>query len=428
MLPFAPDSAYGRPDELKALIDAAHERGLMVFLDVVYNHFGPEGNYLHRIAPQFFSGEQTPWGVAIDYTRPEVRAFAIENAIYWLRITGLTGYASTQFTRLPRPARRICCTISVSKPANWRSKPDGTSILCLRMTIIARRCWIRRSMCPTENIVRNGTTTIITHGMSCLRTSSRVTTRITTIPASGSRAVSAEGFVYQGEPSFHRGGQKRGEVSRQLAPLAFVNFLQNHDQIGNRAKGERLSALVTPAALEAALTILLLSPSPPLIFMGDEWGATEPFPFFCDFEGDLADAVRNGRKAEFSEAYATSGDDIPDPLAASTRDLATLDWTALTQSPHDKRLSLTRALLSVRKQQIMPLLPHIRQGGDARFDDGTLLVTWKAGERELILLANVSDQIRPCPAELPALGHVIWGDRPAARLAPWSVLFALGAR
>ena len=114
----------------------------------------------------------------------------------------------------------------------------------------------------------------------------------------------AEGFVYQGEPSPHRQNAPRGEPTAPLPATAFVNFLQNHDQIGNRALGERLSVLAQPAALEAALTVTLLSPAPPLMFMGDEWGAREPFPFFCDFTGELAEAVRDGRRKEFAEAYA----------------------------------------------------------------------------------------------------------------------------
>ncbi len=134
------------------------------------------------------------------------------------------------------------------------------------------------------------------------------------------------GFVYQGEASAHRGGRSRGEPSDALAPTAFVNFLQNHDQIGNRALGDRLESRADTGAIEAALAITLLAPMMPLLFMGEEWGSKVPFPFFCDFHGELAEAVRNGRRKEFADAYATYGDEIPDPLDPATARSAVLDW------------------------------------------------------------------------------------------------------
>ncbi len=135
----------------------------------------------------------------------------------------------------------------------------------------------------------------------------------------------SSGFVYQGEPSAFRGG-KRGEPSGHLAPAAFINFLQNHDQIGNRALGDRLESYADVRAIEAALAVLLLAPSIPMLFMGEEWGSKAPFPFFCDFGGDLADAVRKGRRVELAWAYAEYGDEVPDALDPSTRDSAVLDW------------------------------------------------------------------------------------------------------
>ena len=141
------------------------------------------------------------------------------------------------------------------------------------------------------------------------------------------RVLSA-GFAYQGEVSAHRQGRRRGEASGSLSPLGFVNFLQNHDQIGNRPLGDRLSVQADEAALTAALAMTLLAPMPPLLFMGEEWGSRQPFPFFCDFAGPLADAVRKGRREEFKVAYAEMGDEIPDPLAEETFRSAVLDWDA----------------------------------------------------------------------------------------------------
>jgi maltooligosyltrehalose trehalohydrolase len=428
VLPFAPDSVYGRPEDLKALIDAAHTRGLMVFLDVVYNHFGPEGNYLHRIAPQFFSSEQTPWGGAIDYTQPCVRTFMIENAVYWLRDYRFDGLRLDAVHAIATPGSPHMLH-DLSAAAGKIAAQTGRHIHLVLENDDNRAALLE----PLEDVPRGGYRAQWNddyhHAWHVLLTGERQDYyKDYENPGALVARSLAEGFVYQGEPSSHRSGQPRGEQSRHLPPSAFVNFLQNHDQIGNRARGERLSSLTTPAALEAALTILLLSPSPPLIYMGDEWGATEPFPFFCDFEGDLAEAVRNGRKAEFSEAYAESGDDVPDPLAQSTRDLARLDWSALSQRGPAKRLALTRKLLQTRKERIVPLLPHILHGGEARFDDGVLFVAWDAGGKRLCLLANISDRERPPPSGLPVWAGTIWGEPPASKLDPRSVFVALGER
>jgi maltooligosyltrehalose trehalohydrolase len=211
-----------------------------------------------------------------------------------------------------------------------------------------------------------------------------------------------------------------------LPPSAFVNFLQNHDQIGNRAMGERLSVLAKPQALDAAMTILLLSPAIPLLYMGEEWGATDPFPFFCDFEGDLANAVREGRKAEFAEAYAAPHLDLPDPLSDTTLDLAKLNWEALKQQVHADRLSQTRELLRLRKAHIVPLLSDMTGRGDAHFDDAILRVTWRAGAKDLHLLANLSDRDQPRPDNLPLWTEAVSGGEPPLRLPPWSVFVGIG--
>ncbi len=234
----------------------------------------------------------------------------------------------------------------------------------------------------------------------------------------------SEGFAYQGEPSPHRDCRKRGEPSAGLHRAAFVNFLQNHDQIGNRPIGERLSALVKPEKIEAALAVLLLQPSPPMLFMGEEWGATEPFPFFCDFKGELADAVRNGRKREFADAYAKHGGEIPDPLLQSTRDLAVLDWKALEQPEHAEKLAATRSLLAARKKFITPLLPAMVSAGDVTFEQELLVARWPAGDKVLMLLANLSDKPAPSPSG-STWGTPVWGGTPPGDLPPWSVYTAI---
>ena len=290
VLPFAPESSYGSPDALKSLIDAAHDNGLMIFLDVVYNHFGPDGNYLARYAPEMFRSDvNTPWGPAIDFRRKEVRRFFTDNALYWLieyRFDGLRFDAVHAITepdwldemaaevREQIPDRNIHLVLENDDntvrhlargfDAQWND--DGHHVLHLLLTGEQQGYYRDYADRPAERLAR------------CLK----------------------EGFVYQGEPSPHRGGKPRGTASANLPPTAFVLFLQNHDQVGNRAFGERLAALAEPLALNAAVALQLLCPQIPLLFMGEEIASTAPFVFFTDDNDELAEAVRKGRRREFA--------------------------------------------------------------------------------------------------------------------------------
>jgi malto-oligosyltrehalose trehalohydrolase len=204
----------------------------------------------------------------------------------------------------------------------------------------------------------------------------------------------AEGFVYQGEPVPSQGGLPRGEPSGQLPATAFVNFLQNHDQVGNRAFGERLGALVPDdARLRAVTMIVLLAPAPPLVFMGEEWCAPEPFTYFCDFEPDLAARVREGRKREFETFGEFSGaraPSIPDPTAVATFERVKLDRARLREARHREWHGFYRGLLQVRRDHVVPLLPSLG-AGQVRFCDGTAFgIDWSANDgRSLHLVANL---------------------------------------
>jgi malto-oligosyltrehalose trehalohydrolase len=425
VLPFAPDSSYGRPEDLKALIDAAHARGLMMFLDVVYNHFGPEGNYLGRIAPAFFSSEQTPWGGAIDYRVPEVRAYAIENALHWLRDYRFDGLRLDAVHAIVTPGEPDILN-QLSKAVGQLAAQSGRHIHLVLENDDNRSSLLAPAQDPPAGRYRAQWNDDYHHAWHVFLTEeSAGYYRDYKNAVDQIARTLAQGFAYQGEPSPHRQGKMRGEQSTGLPRAAFVNFLQNHDQIGNRPQGERLSVLAQSAALEAALAILLLQPSPPLMFMGEEWGATEPFPFFCDFAGDLAEAVRNGRKAEFSDAYTKSGADIPDPLSAETRAAAVLDWDAREQPPHAARLALTRSLLAARKRWIAPLLPSMTGAGEVTLQAGVLNARWPAGQKTLLLLANLSDSAKPKPKNL-AWGAPVWGESPPDELPPWLVYAAIG--
>jgi maltooligosyltrehalose trehalohydrolase len=235
------------------------------------------------------------------------------------------------------------------------------------------------------------------------------------------------GFVYQGEASAHRGGRLRGEPSGALDPTAFVNFLQNHDQIGNRALGDRLESNVSAEAIEAALAITLLAPAVPMLFMGEEWGSKAPFPFFCDFEGDLAEAVRKGRRREYAWAYTKYGDEVPDPLQPSTFQSAVLDWESRNMATGRKRLVLVQELLSIRRREIVPRLAGARFGGASVQDDGLLSAHWRMGDgATLRLQANLSDQA--IGRQIETAGTKIWGGDVGDSIAPWSVFWRIGER
>jgi maltooligosyltrehalose trehalohydrolase len=209
-----------------------------------------------------------------------------------------------------------------------------------------------------------------------------------------------------------------------LPPLAFVNFVQNHDQIGNRALGDRLAGSVEPMALEAALAVTLLAPTIPLLFMGEEWGSTRPFPFFCDFTGNLAEAVRSGRRREFAEAYERYGDDIPDPIEEATLRKARLDWQASTTGPGERRLALVRELLAVRHRRIIPRLVGTRFSGADAGPNGLLTARWRMGDGTILgLVANLSGHV--VTVTHPGVGTVIWGRELTGSLPPWTLNWRL---
>ena len=424
---YAPDSAYGRPEDLKLLVDEAHLRGLMVFLDVVYNHFGPEGNYLGRYAPSFFTDAQTPWGSAIDYRVPQVRAFAIENALYWLdeyRFDGLRLDAIHAIAELGE----IPMLNDLSLAAGQLAAETGRHIHLVLENDDNRVSLLDPVQDPPCGKYHAQWNDDYHHAWHVKLTAEKqgYYRDYQRAPLSDIARALCSGFVYQGEASEHRGGQLRGEASGSLPPTAFVNFLQNHDQIGNRAFGDRLESHAKPAAIEAGLAITLLAPAIPMLFMGEEWGSKVPFPFFCDFKGGLADAVRKGRRDEYAWAYATYGDDVPDPLSEATFRSAILDWETTGGSGHD-RLTLVRELLAIRRRHIVPRLAGTRFGEARVADDGTLNTNWHLGEdARLLLTANLSDRTIVAPSG-NIKGTAIWG-KPGDAMRPWSVIWRLETR
>src|SRR4051812_2729167 len=394
VLPYAPDSAYGRPEDLKALIDAAHKAGLMVFLDVVYNHFGPKGNYLSVYSPQFFTAKhKTPWGAAINFEHPVVRQYFVHNVLYWLEEYGFDGLRFDAVHAIIDPsARHILDEIRDSVP---RSKH----------LVLENDANQARFIGPGKyNAQWNDDSH---HGYHVLATgeSDGYYTSYSDQPARHLARCLAEGFAYQGEVSpFTR--EKRGEKSSHLPPSCFVDFLQNHDQVGNRAAGERLTQLAAPNVLKALSAIQLLAPSPPLVFMGEEWGCRQPFLFFCDFEGELGEAVRKGRREEFTRFKSFKGE-VPDPTAESTFKASTLDWSKADQV----WLAHYKNLLTLRQKHIVPL--EVGPGRYRMLGERAFEVTWG----KLKLIANCGDTSVTVD-DVPS-GAPLWSN--GAPGTPWSV-------
>ncbi|WP_426177767.1 malto-oligosyltrehalose trehalohydrolase [Pseudomonas sp. TWRC1-2] len=411
VLPYAPHSSYGSPEQLKQLIDSAHEHGLAVMLDVVYNHFGPDGNYLGQYAKGFFQEDvHTPWGAGIDFDRREVRDFFLDNALMWLleyRFDGLrldAVHAIDNPDFLKELAHRVRQQVDTGRhvwlvlenelnqasllkndfDAQWND--DFHNVLHVLLTGETDAYYSDFAKNPTEKLAR------------CL----------------------GEGFIYQGHTTRH--GHERGEPSGDLPPSAFVAFLQNHDQIGNRALGERLHQLCSPQALKAATTLLLLSPMIPLLFMGDEVNAEEPFLFFTDHHGELAEAVREGRRNEFADFAAFKDpqrrEHIPDPNALPT---FVQSAPAFTENQHAQ---FYRQLLSLRHQRIVPHLPGSVALGAQVLGQGAVSARWRLGNGSVL---QIDLNLGAEPLDHPAPPHLLF-ETPAgegAQLAPFSARVAL---
>ncbi|AZO82058.1 MULTISPECIES: malto-oligosyltrehalose trehalohydrolase [unclassified Bosea (in: a-proteobacteria)] len=376
VLQFAPAAAYGTSAELKSLIDRAHELGLSVLLDVVFNHFGPDGCYLHTLSPEFFkAGSQTPWGAGIAFDRPEVRAFYRACALQWLdefrfdglRFDAVHAIPSTEFLlELERDIRKALPTerhihlivenedndadLLVAYDAQWND--DFHHAVHVLLTGETRTYYGSFAPEPVRHLAR----------------------------------ILASGFAFQGEVTSSR-ARPRGKPSGHLAPTRFVNCLQNHDQIGNRLFGERLLVLADPNKVKVGAALLLLTPQIPMLFMGEEYGSRTPFYYFTDHNEELAQAVREGRKREFE--HEDHGGDLLalDPNAPETFEASRPE----AGEDAEEWLSLYRTLLEVRRDAVVPDLGDCRSLGAAPLGAHAVRASWRLGGRTLSLLANFSD-------------------------------------
>jgi malto-oligosyltrehalose trehalohydrolase len=407
VLPFAPAESYGTPQALRAMLDAAHGLGLMVFLDVVYNHFGPDGNYLPLYAKPFFRADApTPWGAAIDFRVPQVEAFFAENARHWLLEFGFDGlrfdavHAMRDEGRLDRLAGAL------------RREAGGRRIHLVLENEDNAASRLRHGFDAQWN-------DDIHHALHVLLTgeTGHYYRDFADAPAARLARALAEGFVYQGEASLCRKGAPRGEPSADLPPSAFVAFLQNHDQIGNRPFGERLTRLADPRALQAAMALLLLSPQIPMLFMGEEIGSRSPFLFFTDHVPALAQAVREGRAREFAAAADAAGGEHPDPNDPRSYAVSDPEADAPTRA---QWLALVRALLALRRGRIAPHIKGAASLGAEALGDKAVIARWRLGNgARLTLAANFG--AAPVATELPQAAP-LWGEAEQADLPAFATL------
>jgi maltooligosyltrehalose trehalohydrolase len=436
VLLFAPEASYGHPDDLKALVDGCHARGLAVFLDVVYNHFGPEGNYLHRYAPGFFTPRhRSLWGDGINYDGPGaeiVRSFMIHNALYWLEEFHLDGLRLDAVNAIVDDSAAHLLVELGRAVADGPGRERPVHLVLENGANEARYLERAADRRPLYQAQWNDDAHHALHVLLTGESGGYYEDYQPPLPHLG-RCLT-EGFAFQGERSGYRDGL-RGEPSGHLPPTSFVAFLQNHDQVGNRAMGERITALAQADAVRAATAVLLLAPALPLLFMGEEWAAPEPFLFFSDLGSDLGPSVAEGRRREFARfpefASPAMQERIPDPQAATTRARSVLDWGRLAGPEHQAWLALHRTLLRVRAEAIVPLLaaePTPAASWKA-LGETAIEIAWKFPAGTLRLVANLG----AAPVAHPGPGPD-WGRRLHAlllpeggwlELPPWSAAFYL---
>lgn len=383
VFPYAPAQAYGGPEALKRFVDAAHAAGLAVLLDVVYNHFGPQGNHLAQYAKGFFhSGRSTPWGEAIDFEQPWVQRFFIDNALMWLQEYRFDGLRLDAVHAIDddRFLQQLSDTIRAEVPhAHLVLENERNQARWLRGAYQAQ--W--------NDDFHNALHVLLTgeHEGYYAAYAGRAEALL-------ARCL-AEGFAWQGEPDLQ--GEARGEPSGDLPPSRFVVFAQNHDQVGNRAFGDRLSQLLEPQALRMATALTVLTPMVPMLFMGEPWQATAPFLFFTDYQAPLDEAVREGRRREFAGfsafADAASRARIPDPNDPETLQASYVpppgDGIASQQA-----LAWLRDLLSLRRRCLQPGLEQARSLGAKVLGPGAVQAGWQLPAGQWWIAINAG------PAEL----------------------------
>jgi maltooligosyltrehalose trehalohydrolase len=384
---YAPESSYGGPDAFRRFVNAAHERGLAVILDVVYNHLGPEGNYLHAITGgRYFTDRHcTPWGDAIDYEKKPVREFAIQNAIHWVREYHVDGLRldATHAILDDSPVH-----VLTELAERVRASVDR------RVVLIAEDERNERSVVLAEGHGLDAVWADDFHHQVRRHTAGDHEAYFSDYTGSAADIVNTlqRGWFYEGQVSRNHDAP-RGTAAAGLPPGAFVHCIQNHDQVGNRAMGDRLTEGVPLPVYRAASALLLLSPYTPLLWMGQEWAASTPFQYFTDHPEELGKLVTEGRRKEFGKfsAFADPAvrEKIPDPQAESTFAASKLRWDERQRMPHAGVLELYRELLRLRRAH-PALRRRTREGFDAVALGERAVALRRAGEGGSALLLVVS--------------------------------------
>jgi maltooligosyltrehalose trehalohydrolase len=377
--PYAVQNSYGGPDALKRLVDACHARGFAVVLDVVYNHLGPEGNYLQEFAPYFSDRYRTPWGSAVNFDGPwsdQVRDYVVENALYWFRefhVDALRIDAVHQIYDMS--ARHILAELQ-ERVADFSARDGRIRYLIAESDLNDPRVlngkdaggygldaqWLDDFQHSVDAMLR-GKASAYTQDFGAYDQFPKAL---------------RSGFVFDGAYAPSR--RRSHGASSALRPASqFVVFLQNHDQVGNRPRGERLNAILDFESYKLAAGAMILSPYIPLLFMGEEYAESNPFQFFADF-GDpaLKEAVRKGRKEEF--AFLMDGGEVPDPIDAETFQRSRLDWERPTQGRHATAFAFYRELIALRKS--LPALCKPSREGMELSGDGLAYLMLRRADAE----------------------------------------------
>jgi maltooligosyltrehalose trehalohydrolase len=402
---YAPQSTYGGPEELRALVDAAHAEGIAVILDVVYNHLGPEGNYLGSYGPYFTGRYTTPWGQAVNYDDAqcdEVRRFIVDNALYWvtefhldgLRLDAIHGI----FDFSPRHILRDIA----------ESVHNQASLLGRRALVIGESDLNDPRVVRTAEACGYGLdgqwADDLHHGIHAALTGERNGYYADFGGVMPIATALRTPFVFDGRYSLHR-KRRHGAPATGVPADRFVVCIQNHDQVGNRAFGERIAALVGFPKSRLAAALLLLSPYVPLLFMGEEYGETNPFQYFMSHgDAELIESVRKGRRKEFE--HFGWGDDVPDPQASGTFQKSRLDRRRLAVREHGGMYALYRDLLRLRRHTgaLRPGQAEARVAHDEADEWITLELSSEHGP-PLLAVFNLSETERHVPAATSAPGR-----------------------
>lgn len=403
--PYAVQACYGGPEGLKRFVDAAHARGLGVILDVVYNHLGPEGNYFRMFGPYFNPNHTTPWGDALNFDGEgcePVRRYFVNNALYWTSEYHLDGLRLDAIQNIKDDSpRHIVAEIN-------------DEVLQLAQKLGRKVCVIAETDTNEAHI----TLPKSAGGWDlCAQWSDDFHHAIHTVFTGEHEGYYAdfgkkeqiiralnEGFVYQGEPFKFWNNKRRGTKPEGVPLPAHVICIQNHDQVGNRATGERLSHLLPRGAYKAAAALMLLAPHTPLLFMGEEFAASSPFQFFTDFgDSDLRKAVSKGRREEFKDFSTFTDGEFPDPQDPATFERSKLKWEELSAEhgiagnpmPANDVLWWYRLLLQFRHQVIMQNERTCR----AELHDGNIVMQVPANDPQLKLVVSFPDSVVDAPSE-----------------------------